>query len=121
MKLLRIICIVAGVCSLVVGCSGDPQKMATTHFQKGEAHLKAGKPQEAEVEFKAALQADPRMGEAYYQLGEIYHKQENAGAFDAYIRASDLMPGNVSAHIKAANYLMAAQRFEDARTTALKA
>jgi tetratricopeptide (TPR) repeat protein len=121
MKLLRIICLVAGVCGLVVGCSGDPQKVATTHFQKGEAHLKAGRPQEAEVEFKAALQAAPRMGEAFFQLGEIYHQQENPAAFDAYIRASDLLPNDVAAHIRAANYLMAAQRFEDARTTALKA
>lgn len=121
MKVLRIICLVAGVCGLVVSCSGDPQAAANTHFQRGEAHLKAGRPQEAEVEFKKALQYAPRMGAAFFQLGEIYHRQENPAAFDNYIRASDLLPTDVTAHIKAANYLMAARRFEDARTTALKA
>jgi Tfp pilus assembly protein PilF len=121
MKLLRIICLVAGVCGLVVSCSRDPQELAKTHFQKGEAHLKAGKTEEAEVEFRKALQYAPRMGEAFYQLGEIYHQQENPAALDNYVHASDLLPTDVNAHIKAANYLMAARRYEDARTTALKA
>jgi tetratricopeptide (TPR) repeat protein len=117
----RSICLAALVCSLVVSCSRDPQQEAKTHFQKGEGHLKAGKLPEAEVEFKAALQNDPRMGAAYFQLGEIYHRQENPAAFEAYIRASDLLPNDATAHIKAANYLIAGGRYEDGRTTALKA
>ena len=121
MKSLRITCLVAVVCGLVVSCSGDPKERANTHFQRGEAHLKAGRPKEAEVEFKTALQYAPQMGAAFFQLGEIYHQQENPAALENYIRASDLLPTDVTAQIKAANYLIAARRFEDARTTALRA
>ena len=62
------------------------------------------------------------MGAAYFRLGEIAEKQEDGpGAFRAYIRAADLMPTDIEAHLRAANYLMAARQFEDARTMALKA
>ena len=121
MKMLRIICLVAGISGLVVSCSRDPQEVANTHFQRGEAALKAGKLDEAEVEFKTALQYAPQMGTAYFQLGETYHRQEDPAALGAYLRASDLLPNDATAHTRAANYLIAARRFEDARTTALKA
>ncbi len=122
MKTLQILCLVACVGALAASCSRDPKAQRDSHFQKGETYFKDGKLSEAAVEFRTALQYDPRMGVAYSRLGEIAEKREDgSGAYQAYIRAADLMPTDIAAQIRAANYLMAARQFEDARTTALKA
>ncbi len=122
MKTLQILCLVACVGSLAASCSRDPQVLRDTHFQKGETYFKEGKMEEAVIEYRTALQHDPRMGAAYSRLGDIYLKQENpSAAFQAYIRAADLLPTDIEAQLRAANALIVARRFEDARTRALKA
>ena len=77
MKTLQILCLVACVGALAASCSRDPQVLRDTHFQKGETYFKEGKLAEAAVEFRTALQYDPRMGAAYFRLGEIAEKQED--------------------------------------------
>ena len=122
MKALQVLCVVACVGALAAGCSRDPQAQADAHFKKGEAYLKGGKTAEAAVEFKTALQYDARMGAAYFRLGEIAEKREDGtAAFQAYIRAAELLPTDIQAQIRAANYLIATRQFEDARTIALRA
>ena len=106
MKTLPILCLVACVGALAASCSRDPQVLRDTHFQKGETYFKEGKMEEAVIEYRTALQHDPRMGAAYFRLGEIYLKQENpSAAFQAYIRAADLLPTDIEAQLRAANYL----------------
>ena len=54
------------------GCSGDnPEAL----FQQGVDAVEAGKPDEAVIWFKKALQEDPEMAIAHYKLGEVYHKK----------------------------------------------
>ena len=122
MKTLQTLCLFACVAALAAGCSRDPKVLADTHFQEREAYFKEGKLPEAAVEFRTVLQYDARMGKAYFRLGEIAEKQDDGpAAYRAYIRAADLMPSDVEAHLRAANYLIAVRQFEDARTMALKA
>ena len=78
MKTLQILCLVACVGALAASCSRDPQVLRDTHFQKGETYFKEGKLAEASIEFRTALQYDARMGAAYFRLGEISEKQEDA-------------------------------------------
>jgi Tfp pilus assembly protein PilF len=118
MKTLQILCLVACVGALAASCSRDPKVQRDTHFQKGETYFKEGKLAEAAVEFRTALQYDPRMGAAYFRLGEISEKREDgSAAFQAYIRAADLMPTDLEAHLRAANYLIAARQ-QDAKAMA---
>jgi len=122
MKALHILCLVGCVGALAASCSRDSQVLRDAHFQKGETYFKEGKLAEASVEFRTALQYDARMGTAYFRLGEIAEKQEDAtGAFREFIRAAELLPSDIEAQLQAANYLMASRQFEDARTKALKA
>jgi tetratricopeptide (TPR) repeat protein len=122
MKSLRLLCLVACVGALTPSCSRDPEVSRDTHFRKGEAYFKEGQLAEAAVEYRTALQYDARMGTAYFRLGEIAEKQDDGvAAYRAFIRAADLMPTNIQAHLRAANYLIAVRQFEDARTMALKA
>jgi tetratricopeptide (TPR) repeat protein len=118
MKTLRVLCL--GIClsGLASSCSRDPQ----AHFQKAEGFFKEGKLAEAAVEYRTALKYDAKMGTAYFRLGEIAEKQENGpAAYEAFVRAADLLPNDIQAQIRAANYLMAIGKYEDARTVALKA
>ena len=87
------------------------------HFDSGKQFLSAGKHQEAIIEFRNALQQDPRFGQARYQLAEAYAATGNgAGALQEYVRAADLLPTDNVAQIKAATFLLLARRFEDAKT-----
>ena len=121
MKTLQVLCLVVCGGALAASCSRDPQVLRDTHFQKGETYFKEGKLAEASIEYRTALQYDAQMGSAYFKLGEISEKQEDgSGAIGAYIRAADLMPTDIEAHLRAANYLIAARQFDDARAMALK-
>ena len=121
MKVSRILCLVAAA-GMFVGCSRDPEGRRDQHLERADAYFKEGKLAEASVEYRSALQYDPRIGRAYFRLGEIADKQEDPmGALQSYIRAAELLPKDIEAQLRAANFLIAARRYEDARTTALKA
>ena len=64
----------AGLVLLLVvmlgGCSLDPQKGKVKYLESGKRYLKAGKYQEASIQFRNAIKLDPRFAEAYYQLAQ---------------------------------------------------
>src|SRR6202166_3133618 len=62
------------------GCSLDPQKGKVKYLESGKRYLKAGKYQEASIQFRNAIKLDPRFAEAYYQLAqaELLLKQWSA-------------------------------------------
>jgi len=104
--------------SLAVACS-NPEKAKRRHLAKADAYLSQGKNNEAIVEYRNALKADPKFGEARYKLAETYvgagkHQQ----AFKEYMRAADLMPDNIDVQLKAGAVLLMARQFEDAKTRA---
>ena len=102
---------------LALSACSDPRAEVEKHLKNGEAYLKGGKPQEAVVELRNAIQLDPRSGKARYQLAEAYAASGNlGGALQEYVRAADLLPADDDAQIKAATYLIVAGRFEDAKT-----
>jgi putative PEP-CTERM system TPR-repeat lipoprotein len=106
------------IVSLVWGCT-DREQAKKQFFDNGNNFLKAGKYQEAIVEFRNALQQDDKYGEARLKLAEAYEGAGNrAAAYREFIRAADLIPGNDDVQLKAATYLLLAGQFEDARTRA---
>ena len=82
------------------GCSLDPQKGKVKYLESGKRYLKAGKYQEASIQFRNALKLDPRFAEAYYQLAQadLSLKQWN-GAVAALRQTIDLDPQRVDAHV----------------------
>ena len=61
---------------------------------------------EAVVEYRNAIQQDPKFGMARYKLAETYMQlNQPAEAFREYMRAADLLPDNVEAQVKAARML----------------
>jgi tetratricopeptide (TPR) repeat protein len=107
---------VTAVSALLVGCSNS-EKEKKEHFDNAERFMKAGKTQEAIVEYRNALRADNKYGEARFTLAEAYAAVGNQNqAYREYVRAADLLPQNDEAQIRAARYLVAASQFEDAKT-----
>jgi tetratricopeptide (TPR) repeat protein len=116
MKIPRTLLLAVASGLLLVGCS-DPEQTKREHFDNANKFMAAEKYQEAIVEYRNALQADGRFGEARLKLSEAYQKVGNVNqAFREAVRAADLLPENDEAQIRAANFLVLSRRFEDAQT-----
>jgi cellulose synthase operon protein C len=104
---------------LGAGC-GKPDAQA--HVTRADAYVEKKQLPEAIVEYRAALQAEPNLGEVRLKLGNLYAEQGNGGeALREYVRAADLLPTNVDAQIKAGSLLLLAGQLQDAKTRASKA
>jgi len=101
---------------LAVACS-DPEAEKQQAFQNGNQYFEQKKYAEAIVEYRNAVRADPRFGEARQKLADAYGFSGNpAAAFAEQIRAADLLPDNLDSQLKASAYLLLARQFEDAKT-----
>ena len=75
---------------------------------------------EAIVEYRRAISIDPKLGEARFRLAQSYEKTKDLRkAFPEYMRAADLLPDRTDVQLKAGQVLLAAGRFEDAKTRAV--
>src|SRR5688572_17744428 len=101
------------------GACSDPEAAKQRYLDSGNRFFQEKKYSEAIVEYRNAIQQDARFGAARLKLAEAYALRGDADrAYGEYVRAADLLPNAVSTQLKAASYLLAARRFEDARTRA---
>lgn len=115
MRLLK--CGAAALVAVWVSACSGPN--ADEHFAKGKIYADGGQHKEAIVEYKIALQADPRRGDILLKLGDADLKVGDLrGALGNYVRAADVLPDNAEAQIKAGSMLLVASRFEDAKVRA---
>ena len=71
------------------------------------------------LEYRAALQSDPKLGEARLKLGDIYAQLGDAqNAYREYVRAADTMPDSADAQLKAGALLLLGNQFADAKVRA---
>src|SRR5688572_19074429 len=97
-------------------CRSDPQATAREHFEKGEQQQAQNKINEAIIEYRRAIQADPRLGPARLRLGDAYIKSGDApNALREYVRAAELLPEDHDVQIKAGKLMLAGGHFTDAR------
>ena len=96
-------------------CSGGG-KNKEEHYKKAMAYLEAQKDKEAIIEFRNAVQIDPKYADARYQLGLLYLKTgEVRQAFEELQRASTLDPKNIDAKIKTAEFYLLSRKKDEAR------
>jgi tetratricopeptide (TPR) repeat protein len=106
---------------IINGCSKDPEVAKREYATSGDAYVAQKKYPEAVVEYRNAIQQDPRFGEARYKLAETYMKLNQGGeAVREYVRAADLLPHDAKAQIKAGQILLLRGEFLDAQTRAEK-
>ncbi len=97
-------------------CKGDPQAEARQHLDKGNQQAAAKRFPEAIIEYRRAVQADPRLGEARLQLAHAYASTgDGINALREYVRAADLLPENTDAQQRAGTYMLIAGQFQDAQ------
>lgn len=95
---------------------------ARDHVERGNTYFNDKKYAEAIIEFRAALQSDPKLGDVRLKLGTAYVAvRDLKGALGEFVRASDLLPNSVEAQTKAGQLLLLAGRFEDAKARADRA
>lgn len=100
----------------LTACSSDPQAEARDHLDRGNQQAAGKKYAEAIIEYRRAVQADPRLGEARLQLAHAYASTgDGINALREYVRAADLLPDDVDAQQRAGAYLLLANQFTDAQ------
>ncbi len=108
--------------AVALGCKGNPEQQRREYLESGNALLAENKPADAIVQYRNAIKADPRFGEAHLQLAEAYARAGDVRrSAQQYIRAADLMPESAEAQLKAGTILLLGNRFDDARSRAEKA
>ena len=102
MRKRYIVSIVMAAALLVgfAGCTRNPDAAKRKYVESGMKYMDEKKYDSAVIQFKKALQIDPRYSEAYYQLGEAELAQKHwAAAFKNFSVAIDQDPNNVKAHL----------------------
>ena len=103
--------------ALSAAACGDSETAKRQSLENGKRLMTQDKTTEAIAEFRNALRQDPRFGEARWELAQAFEKAQNMqNAFREYIRAADLLPDDPKVQLRAAQLLLLAGRFEDART-----
>jgi tetratricopeptide (TPR) repeat protein len=118
----RLSCVVMAITTvLLAGCSDDPQVTARKALEQGNKHAEQNKFPEAIIEYRRAIQADPRLGEARLKLAFAYASTgDGVNALREYVRAADLLPEDKDAQQKAGAFMLLANQFSDAQALALR-
>jgi tetratricopeptide (TPR) repeat protein len=117
------LCAVAlSVATLLSGCSKDPEVAKREFVESGDRFMAEEKYAEAAIQYKNAINQDPRYGEARQKLAEAYVASGDLpSAYGEYVRAADVMAGDPSAQVKAGEMLLLARNYEEAESRANKA
>ncbi len=100
-------------------CTSDPAAAARAYVESGDRYAAAGKNAEAIVEYRSAVQRDPRAADARAKLAEaLLRAGDLANGLLEYVRAADLLPQDANLQMKASSLLLLAGRFDDAKARA---
>src|SRR4051812_23077748 len=104
---------------ILLACAAGCSRSAEEYTKRADDYVAAKKYAEAVIEYRNAVQKNPQLGpvrlrlaDAYSQLGDLPH------AYGEYVRASDLMPNDNDAQLKAGAMLLMAGRLAEAKAKA---
>lgn len=113
---------ILGCLAAAGGCGENRETTKREYARRGDENVAQGKYAEAVIHYRNAVQKDPQFGEARLKLAETYERLGDVRkALAEYIRAADLLPDNADLQVKAANVLLLARRFDDAKARAERA
>ncbi|MEE9154292.1 MAG: tetratricopeptide repeat protein, partial [candidate division NC10 bacterium] len=107
---------------VLAACQGSPEVQKGGYLQSGLQYLKDRRYDEAIIEFRNALQIDPRFADAHAAIGEGY--QGKGWVYDArwaYTKAIEIDPQHLQAHLDLARLYREVGLIEDAIRTVRKA
>src|SRR3984893_1847621 len=102
-----------------VGCSRDAARAKRDYIERGDQYRKEKNVDAAIIEYRNAIQQDPRFADAYRKLSMAYlSRGDGANALRSSTTAADLVPDVPEAQIEAGNLLLLAGRFDAAKAHA---
>ncbi len=108
--------------ALTASCHRSPHVANQEYLKSGDAFVGQKKYAEAVIQYRNAVQQDPRSGEARRKLAAVSLIQGDlATSYREAIRAADLLPQNANAQLDAGQLLLLTRRYEDAEARADKA
>jgi tetratricopeptide (TPR) repeat protein len=120
MKNLRVIAISVLMGSTLMAC-GSSIETAGGYVENGKLLVQEGKLDKARLEFKNAIQIDPRTAEAFYQLALLDEKAQKWKAMYANLTtAEQLDPTRSDASVKLGQIYLLSGDYEQARQKAKK-
>lgn len=100
-------------------CTRDPDVLKVQYVKSGNEYMNKKRYPEAIIEYRKAILAAPKYGEARYKLAEAYAASDDVrNALPEYVRAADILTDDVDLQLKAGNLLLLGGRFQDAKTRA---
>jgi tetratricopeptide (TPR) repeat protein len=118
MKNLRYIAISLLMGSSLIGC-GSALETAGDYVENGKLLVQEGKLEKARLEFKNAIQIDPRTAEAFYQLALLDEKTQKWKSMYANLSTTEqLDPSNLDAPVKLGQLFLLSGNFEKAQEKA---
>ena len=108
---------------VATGCKGNPEKAKKKYLESGLSYVDKKQYDAAVIQFKKALQVDPKFAEAHYQLGLAYLRQGNDEAHvrQGYLelnQAAKLDPKNIKARLEIGNLMWAGRGYKQAEDQA---
>ncbi len=98
------------------GCTRNPDAAKRKYVESGMKYMEQKKYDSAVIEFKKALQIDPRYSEAHYELGQAERAQQHwAAAFKEFSMALDQDPNNTKAHLAVGHHVVAGRQIQRCR------
>ena len=114
--LLSLLCLLA---TLTVAACASNENAKQAFLASGDRYASQDKFPEAIVQYRNAIQRDPRFAVARLKLARLYERTGDAqNAYREFVRAADLLPADDAAQLQAGRYLFMARQFEDAKTRA---
>ncbi len=111
--LAHAVAVATAVSLALTGCQSDEEKIAA-YMAAGRQAAEAGDHAEATIEFRKALQADPNLAEAHYELANSYFAtQKLREALWEYSEAVRLDPDNLEARLKLGSLALVGKDFEE--------
>ena len=109
-------------CSVSLRPAADKAK-ADEHARRGNAYFEEKRYQEAIVEYRGALQADPKLGDVRLKLGDAYMRRQRPSQCAPRIRprGATCLPNTHRRPGQGGKLLLLARQFEDAKARAERA
>jgi tetratricopeptide (TPR) repeat protein len=104
---------------VLLGCVRDPAKLKAQAMAKADRFMELGQTNNAIIEYKNALKADPSSEAAHLRLGQAYAKNSQyREAFQQFEQVLAVSPNNPEAQLAMGHIYLEAGMFEDARQMA---
>ena len=100
-------------------CSHDPAARKQRYFESGMHYFQQGRYAEAAIQFQNAIQIDPGLVNAHYELAQCFLREQRwPEAFRELSTTVNLEPRNWPAQLDMANFFFQARQFQNAKDRA---